>query len=144
YDPVKDNGDGDTFLASFNGDLDTDTSQYNGREQSKVPWTDSGDGDKYRVCQACGLLGTLNSTMIGYDPGLGKDAAGKDRATFLFQNINSALKPLDLKYYWNNVTCRMGDLRTDGVYLKGAGLSGRNATLKYLFGPKKENFDPGS
>ena len=133
YDPVNDNGDGDTFLASFNGDLDTDTSQYNGREQAKVPWTDSSDGDRYRVCQATGLLGTLNSSLIGYDPGLGKDASGNDRATFMFQTINNALKPLNLNYYWNNATCKMGDLRSDGVYLKGAGLSGRNATLQISF-----------
>jgi hypothetical protein len=144
YDAATDTGDKDTFLSSFNGDLDTDTSNYNGREQAKVPWTDASDGDKYRVCNSCGLLGLLNDNMIAFDPGLGKDGAGNDRATFMFQTVNSALKPLNPNYFWNNVTCRKGDLRTDGVYVNSAGLSGRQGTLKYLFGPNKENFDPGS
>ncbi len=144
YDPITDTGDKDTFLSSFNGDLDTDTSNYNGREQAKVPWTAAGDGDKYRVIDTCGLLGVLNDGMLDFDPGLGKDASGKDRSTLMFQSINKAMKPLNPNVFWNNVTCRQGDLRTDGVYISSAGLSGRDGTLKYLFGPNKENFDPGS
>jgi hypothetical protein len=38
----------------------------------------------------------------------------------------------------------MGDLRADGVYLSSPGVSGNDATLKYLFGNGKENFNPGS
>ena len=132
FDPVNDK---DTFLASFNGDLDTDTSVGNGREQAKTP-----DDVKVRVVDTCGLLGMLNDTVIDQDPAL----IG-NHPTYRFDEMNNALGGLDPHYYWNNVTVRMGDLRSDGVYLSSPGVSGNDGTLKYLFGDTgSKNFDTSS
>jgi len=183
YDP---NGDKDCFLATFDGDLDTATCQGNGREQAKWPYSatyDSsgdpnygglrytGEGYKYRCVQCIGLLGLLNDTLVASDPGLPqvdgttpvKDPA-QVRYVYPFYGVSPALLPLklcdpknpDSPYYWNNVTLRMGSLRTDGAYLSAPGVSGNNATLKYLFtttgartgssdgSPPKLNFQPDS
>ena len=118
FDPINDK---DTFLASFNGDLDTDTSSYNGREQAKTP-TDC----KTRVVDTIGLLGALNDTFVDQDP--------TAHQNYRFATIDSSLVSLNTDYYSNNCTVRMGDLRTDGVYLSGPGCSGNDATLKYLTG----------
>ena len=155
YDPSQ-SGDRDTFLASFNGDLDTDTSQGNGREQAKTP-ADA----RTRVVDTVGLLGRLNDTEIDVDPGLpdGEGRGGPDNrfpkmeyvnygadwqgsvrrrwgAHSPFVCINRFLDEFQLNEkagYWNNVSVRSGDLRPEGVFLGGAGVSGKDATLKYLF-----------
>ncbi len=145
YDP---GGDGDTFLASYDGDLDTATCKDNGREQAKTP-----RDCKVRVVDAVGLLGVLNDVNEDMDPGLPlqnpADPVNGFRWVYKFFGVNGGLKPLkenggdpDKPYYWNNVTVRMGDLHTDGVYLSSPGVAGNDATLKYLFGPNKENFTP--
>ncbi|MCY3021073.1 MAG: hypothetical protein NTW87_18825 [Planctomycetota bacterium] len=143
YDPSSD-GDADTFLATYDGDLDTATCAGNGREQAKTP-----RDCKVRVVDTLGLLGALNDTNRDMDPGLPL-VGGQQRWVYNFVGLNAALQALqegpdpDRPYYWNNVTLRMGDLRTDGVYLTGPGVAGNDATLKYLFGPNKENFQPDS
>ncbi|HYG75898.1 MAG TPA: hypothetical protein VEK08_12920 [Planctomycetota bacterium] len=147
YDPT---GDGDTFLASFDGDLDTAVCKGNGREQAKTP-ADS----KVRVVDAVGLLGVLNDTQRDMDPGLPLanpgDPVNGYRWVYKFFGVNAGLKPLkevgadpNRPYYWNNVTLRTGDLRPEGAYLSSPGVSGNDATVKYLFGANKENFKPDS
>jgi hypothetical protein len=41
---------------------------------------------------------------------------------------------LDPQFYWNNCTCRQGDLRTDGLYVGGPGVAGNDGVMKYLCG----------
>jgi len=166
-------GDKDTFLASFDGDLDTATCEGNGREQAKWPYSPepdgagsfryTGNGHKHRCVQSIGLLGVLNDTLVASDPGIplvdGKkpfnDMADSKsvRWVYPFIGVSSCLMPLKLgadpnrPMYWNNVTIRMGSLRTDGAYLSSPGVSGNNATVKYLYSPdtnraKKLNFQP--
>ena len=131
--------DHDTFLASFNGDLDTDTCAGNGREQAKIPHLPTNDGDKYRVVNTCSVLGLLNDTVIDVDP----DLPAANPRTYHWTSVDNALKGLNPLYYWNNVQVRTGDLRPEGVFLGGPGIGGAKSTLKYLFGPNKENFQPG-
>jgi hypothetical protein len=178
YDP---NDDMDTFLASFDGDLDTATCVDNGREQAKWPFSAVPDGSgsfKYsisnakrpdgtpvsgselRCVQCIGLLGVLNDTLIASDPGLPlvdgstfKTAADTPNIRWVYPRygISSALMPMTLfdtgsgpeqPSYWNNVSVRMGSLRTDGAFLTSPGVSGNTSTLKYLFGNNKANFKP--
>ncbi len=140
FDPAKDE---DTFLASFDGDLDTADCAGNGHEQAKFPHIDSGQyankGSQVRVVDTAGLLGIMNDTLVATDPGL-----PGNRLVYYFASLNAALTPLDPTQYYNNVTLRRGDLRTDGAYLSNPGVSGNAATLKYLFGDNKENFKPDS
>jgi len=166
YDP-SDAGDKDTFLASFDGDSDTATSEGNGREQAKWPasaepdgyggFKYTGEGHKHRCVQSIGLLGVLHDTLVATDPGLPPDAtSGDTRWIYPFFGITSVLVPLKLgsdperPMYWNNVALRMGSLRTDGAFLTGPGVAGNTATLKYLYTPdkgdrhKKLNFQPDS
>ena len=133
YDASQ-NGDCDSFLACFIGDLDTDKSRYNGREQAKVPHTPAGDGFRYRVVDTFGMLGLLNDTLVDVDPDL-PTIDGERWVTYCYKTVNKALRGLDVRYYYNNVQCRMGDLRPDGVYLGCPGVSGCEATLKYPIGP---------
>lgn len=168
-------GDRDTFLASFDGDLDTATCKGNGREQAKWPYSAkpdgsgsfqyTGEGHLHRCVQSIGLLGLLNDELVASDPGIplvdGKTPfndmadAKKVRWVYPFIGVSSCLMPLKLgadperPMYWNNVTVRMGSLRTDGAYLSSPGVSGNNATLKYLYSPdtnreNKLNFQPDS
>jgi len=148
YDP---NNDKDTFLASFDGDLDTADCVGNGHEQAKMPHVGTGTftnkGHYFRVVDTTSLLGVMNDTIVVNDPGLPPFNAGdpnSNRLVYYFVSLNAALTGLNPKYYWNNVTLRQGNLRTDGVYLSGPGVSGNTATLKYLFGDNKENFKPDS
>src|SRR5579862_8171435 len=175
FDPST-GGDHDTFLASFNGDLDTDTCVGNGREQAKKPHTPANDGYKYRVVDTCGLLGAMNDTLINIDTDLPESPAGfqwtvsnggwngwsapppgQHPSVFRFNVLTYCLRALNPKNYWENVTLRQGDLRTDGVWLSCPGVSGNEATLKYCFGDGKTraqdtdnpgsaklNFNPGS
>ncbi|MEI6236714.1 MAG: hypothetical protein WCT04_26955, partial [Planctomycetota bacterium] len=152
FDP-SDAGDKDTFLASFAGDLDTDTCKGNGREQAKMPHTPNNDGYKYRVVDTCGLLGLMNDTLVDIDTSLPAKPAGFDwtissrgwngwtppptssrPSVFRFNVLSYCLEGLNPVNYWENVTLRQGDLRSDGVYLSGPGVSGNEATLKYCFG----------
>ena len=155
YDPV---GDKDTFLATFDGDLDTATCAGNGHEQAKAPHIEQGvlngvnlkgKGHFIRVVDCFGLLGVLNDTLVDMDPGLPmvdpNDPVNGWRWVYKFQAINNCLRPLKTmvgssNLYYNNVTLRMGDLRTDGVYLSAPGVAGNDATVKYLCGVNKENF----
>jgi len=149
FDPSDDK---DSFLASFNGDLDTETSVVNGREQAKMPHTPSSDGFKYRVVDTCSLLGIMNDDKIDMDT----DLPAANKKVYRWAVLSEALKGLDPANYWENVTLRVGDLRTDGVYLSGPGNTGNDGTLKYLFGNgtqttsspdpglAKGNFNPGS
>ena len=161
FDPNT-NGDEDTFLASFDGDTDTATCMGNGREQAKWPYSAepdgtgwfryTGKGHKYRCLQSIGLLGILNDSMVSSDPGIplvdGKTpfkdwttGQAQVRWIYPFFGVSAALMPLSLgsdpdrPMYWNNISVRMGSLRTDGVYLTAPGVSGNTATLKYLFSP---------
>ncbi|HYG78332.1 MAG TPA: hypothetical protein VEK08_25240 [Planctomycetota bacterium] len=149
FDPANDK---DTFLASYNGDLDTETSAVNGREQAKMPHTPAGDGYKYRVVDTCSLLGILNDDKIDIDT----DLPAANSKVYRWAVLSEALKALNPMHYWENVTLRVGDLRTDGVYLSSPANTGNDGTLKYLFGDgtqtndsfdpgkAKGNFDPGS
>ncbi len=153
FDP---NGDEDTFLASFNGDLDTDTCLGNGREQAKLPHTQANDGYKYRVVNTCGLLGIMNDTLIDLDTDLPTNPAGFSWTTestgwdgwsapptgtipsvYRFKVLTTCLKALNPLNYWENVTLRQGDLRPDGVWLSCPGVSGNEGTIKYCFGDSK-------
>ncbi|HYG73612.1 MAG TPA: hypothetical protein VEK08_01165 [Planctomycetota bacterium] len=125
--------DSDTFLASFNGDLDTDTCEGNGREQAKTP-KDRG----IRNVDTIGLLGRLNDTEEDFDPTPIKDI-------YAIKADSAALLPLKNTNYSENVNCRMGDLRPDGVYLGNVGLSVKDASLKYNYhvsGTDYKNYDP--
>lgn len=143
----EENGDHDTFLATFDGDLDTEYSKGNGREQGKTPLNGS-----VRVLDTCGLLGLLNDPWIDSDPGLRGDSSsavpvvedlppysGKPLEIYRFKVTLNALRGLHPSFYWNNVTCRQGDMRTDGVWVGGPGISGNDGVMKYLCG----NDDPG-
>jgi hypothetical protein len=144
------NGDNDSFLASFNGDLDTETCRGNGREQAKTPLD-----CKVRVLDTCGLLGVLNDRQIDTDPGMRGDAgsttpvvpdwpvtaitdatsaAQRPAQIWRYNVALNCLRGLDPRYYWNNVTCRQGDLRTDGVWVGGPGVAGNEGVFKYLCG----------
>jgi hypothetical protein len=118
--------DSNTFLASFNGDLDTDTSAGNGREQAKTP-----PNRNYRVLDTIGLLGRLDDEEIDFDP---KEPGPKNAIydIFVVTSTNKVMRALDKNSYWENVTCRAGDLRNDGVFLGSVGVSGKDATIKYL------------
>ncbi|HEY3324419.1 MAG TPA: hypothetical protein VGP72_28465 [Planctomycetota bacterium] len=155
----SDGGDKDTFLATFDGDLDTADCEGNGREQAKWPYsampdgagsyTYTGKGYERRCVPCIGLLGRINDEFVASDPGLplcdGKtpynDYASQDRVRWVypFFGLSAALMPLKLgndseqPAYWNNVTLSMGALRTDGAYLSAPGVSGNTATLKYTF-----------
>src|SRR5579862_1703514 len=117
----------DTFLASFNGDLDTDTCVGNGREQAKTP-----KNSRIRVCDTISLLGLLNDDEIDIDPdsypvfALNVSVNGT--------GIGSPLGPLDKTNYGNNVSCRVGDLRAEGIYCGILGTACKDATLKYPIG----------
>ena len=131
----------DTFLATFTGDLDTTTSAINGREQSKMPHTPASQGYRYRVVDTFGLLGLLNDTLVDVDPEL------PNRYVYCFKSANTALVGLDTQHYYNNCSVRMGDLRSDGVFLSNTGVSGNDGTLKYCFSRDensndKSNFNP--
>ena len=130
-----DTSDGTTFLASFIGDLDTTTCSGNGREQAKVPVN-----KKIRVLDTFSLLGLLNDRQVDFDP-LNTDNTANGNIqtitldqfnTFPVSNVNQWMGPLNKSNYWENCTCRMGDLRVDGVYLGNVGCSGKDATMKYL------------
>ena len=188
YDPNT-AGDDDTFLASFDGDLDTATCKGNGREQAKWPYAAIPDGSgsylytmsnakrpdgtpvsgaELRCVQGVGLLGVLFDNLIASDPGIPlvdgitpfNTAAQMNQARWVypFLGISTCLMPLKLfgadgperPSYWNNVTVRMGSLRTDGAYLSAPGVSGNTATVKYMYSPdpanrrNKLNFEPNS
>ena len=135
--------DKDTFLASYDGDLDSTTCVGNGREQAKTP-----NNSKIRVVDTIGLLGLLGDTEVDTDtsltgtpyvPGTAPDPNGIK--VYAFQNVKVAMVGLDPRPiaggrtpYWQNILCRMGDLRPDGVYLSGPGVAGNDGTLKYLVG----------
>ena len=139
----SDAGDSDSFLASFNGDLDTDTCNGNGREQAKSPLN-----CKVRVIDTMGLLGILNDTQIDTDPGLKGDSSsstafvvpdlspysGTPLDIYRYQSVRNGLRGLRAEFFWNNVTCRQGDLRPEGVYITGSGIAGNDGVIKYLCG----------
>jgi hypothetical protein len=150
FDPGDD--DKDSFLASFDGDLDTGTCLGNGREQAKMPGTASHDGYKYRVVDTCSVLGVLNDTLWDNDP-----MASNVPNTYMWgvkpstQNygdvsiegaapgstasvVGQCLRALNPSYYWENASLRQGDLRADGVWLSAPGVGGNDATLKYAIG----------
>ena len=160
-------GDCDTFLASFNGDLDTETCLGNGHEQAKSPLDCT-----VQVEHPFGLLGALDDTVIASDPGLkgpelsraesygdqsGNNHAVADQANppnsnnypgatpmgaslsapmeiYRYQTARVALRGLRPDFYWDNVTCRQGDLRTDGLYVGGPGMAGNTGVVKYECG----------
>ena len=126
----------DTFLASFDGDLDTVTCEGNGHEQAKNP-----SDARVRVVDTCSLLGCLNDTRVDQDDDLMDLQTHKRRRVYKFSHVDPALRGLNPAYYWNNVTVRQGDLRPEGVYLSGPGVSGNEATLKYLM---DKNLNPSS
>ena len=156
FDPA---GDQDSFLASFNGDLDTDTSLGNGREQAKSP-TDS----TVRVVDTIGLLGRLNDTEVDVDPQhydvyIVSSSAAAMQA--LPQQSADIITGATENAYWNNLSIRMGDLRNEGAYLGSTGTSLKDGTLKYLYGSciapqngnmfntvppasQLQNYDPGN
>ena len=80
--------------------------------------------------------GVLNDTEVDFDPKEplpGKlDAGQLPYDFFAVKSINEVMRALKPQNYWENVTCRMGDLRPDGVFLGNVGISGKDATLKYL------------
>jgi hypothetical protein len=129
YDPADD----DTFLASFNGDLDTDTCRGNGRELARAP-----ENRSIRCVDTVGLLGRLNDTQIDFDPApIGARGNPRDPNVYALDPSGRIpgfeLRPLSIDRYWEHVSCRMGDLRPDGVWLGYAGGSLKDATLKYKF-----------
>ncbi|HYG73940.1 MAG TPA: hypothetical protein VEK08_02950 [Planctomycetota bacterium] len=157
YDP-NENGDDDTFLASFNGDLDTETCRGNGHEQAKTPID-----HKVPVLDTMSLLGALNDNQMDSDPGLIGLASWNATGTYVkpdlpppwgtstyntssnpppmdifrYQTVRNALRGLRPDFYWNNVTCRQGDLRNDGVFVGGPGVAGNDGVMKYLCGVAK-------
>ena len=143
---AESNEEQNTFLASYNGDIDTDTSVGNGREQAKSP-----ADRKTRVLDTCGLLGVLNDNdekHIDYDM---QDGSQGIYNTFRIADFNKGLHPLNAKNYWDCVTMRQGDLRPEGVWLGYCGVSGNDGTMKYLIdthgnhpSEKRKNFNPES
>ena len=122
YEPA----DNDTFLASFNGDLDTDTSAGCGRESAKVPCD-----QRTRVVDLISCLGLLNDKQVDFDPKEPLPGPLPHYDFFAARSANVAMRALDPTKYWENVTCRMGDLRPEGVHLGNVGVSAKDATLKY-------------
>jgi len=125
--------DGCTFLASFNGDLDTDTCLGNGKELAKNP-----NDRRVRVVDTISLLGVLNDTEVDYDPtstdNNGKKISQTTYNTFSTNDIaGEYFGPLNPQNYWENVLCRQGDLRAEGVWLGWPGVSGKDASLKYVY-----------
>ena len=154
FDPSK-SGDWDTFLASYDGDLDSTTCVGNGRELAKTP-----NNSKIRVIDAIGLLGLLNDTELDTDvsitgkPYVPGGVPPNGVKVYPFANVSAAMEGLDTRPlrdgrtpYWQNAMCRMGDLRSDGVFVSGPGVGGNDGTLKYAVGEAKagvdshENFD---
>jgi hypothetical protein len=130
----------DSFLASFDGDLDTGACLGNGREQAKTPAS-----RKVRVMDTIGLLGLLNDTQVDFDPKEPRPptALGWKDYNQYGGDYYPRLRP---ECYWDNATCRMGDLRPDGVFVGNCGLSVKDGGLKYLIADKQynyANFDPG-
>jgi len=149
FDPT-DAGDADTFLASFNGDIDTATCNGNGHEQAKTPID-----HKIPVLDSISLLGALNDTQMDADPGLFGDSSGTTAVKpdlpapwgsspystasqpldiYRYQSVRNALRGMRPDFYWNNVTCRQGDLRNDGLYVSGPGVAGNDGVMKFLCG----------
>ncbi|MEI6231650.1 MAG: hypothetical protein WCT04_01255 [Planctomycetota bacterium] len=142
----------DTFLASFDGDLDSDNCLGNGREQAKNPM----DATK-RVCDTISLLGFMNDGIQEKDPsksiemdsfsvedllpGMSAPLTGSKKTNPIFLlnlqpsgSLNSfPTDPQKMRYEYC-MSCRVGDLRPDGVYLGALGVSCNDATLKYAFG----------
>ncbi len=122
----------DTFLASFTGDLDTDTCLGNGREQAKTPHKCS-----VRVCDTIGLLGLLNDTEIDFDTD-SVELPDKSNPMVLLNLTakSTSLKSLDSSgtRYQDSLSCRQGDLRADGIFTGILGVSCKDATLKYAYG----------
>ncbi len=118
-----------TFLASFNGDLDTDICKGNGREMAKAP-----NDRRTRVVDTISLLGVLNDTQIDFDPRENDNNFNKMIPTaswnfFATDDPSGQLfGPLNPQNYWDNVTVRQGDLRAEGVWLGYPGASGKDAT----------------
>jgi hypothetical protein len=151
YDPRDPAGDCDSFLASFTGDLDTATCKGNGHEQAKSPIN-----CRVQVLDAFSVLGALNDSTIDSDPGLktsdglaNKDVdadtfpyAGRPLEIYRYQSVRNALRGLRPEFYWNNVTCRQGDLRVDGVFVGGPGVTGNDGVMKFLCGDDEpDNYD---
>ena len=142
--------DGDSFLATFDGDTDTVTCNGNGHEQAKMPRTYNFDGYKFPVVDCTGLLGVMNDTLWDQDPMVNpldpkvslEDKKRSIPNTYMWgygglgneSVIGGALRGLNKDHFWENALVRMGDLRTDGVFLTSPGVSGNDATLKYLIG----------
>jgi len=142
-------GQSASFLASFVGDLDTGTCKGNGREQAKTP-----NNNRQRVVDTVSLLGVLGDTNVDLDPRETDANArivvpGVAYELYAIRSANPVMKRLDEDRFWENCSCRMGDLRTEGVWLGTAGLSAKDATLKYLVHLNERNqdfanFDPGA
>ncbi|HYG73951.1 MAG TPA: hypothetical protein VEK08_03005 [Planctomycetota bacterium] len=151
------NGDCDTFLASFNGDLDTATCQGNGHEQAKSPLD-----CKVQSLDSFGVLGAINDNQFDADPGLAGSPAYNSKGThvkpdlppytqspleiYRFKTALNALRGLDPRFYWNNCTARQGDLRAEGVFVGGPGVAGNDGVMKYLCGVSdgKPSDDPSN
>jgi len=156
FDPLD---DADTFLASFNGDLDTGTCIGNGREQAKTP-----KNAKYRVVDTIGLLGILNDTEVDLDPDdydvFVVALAANTAMSALKANDKDPVNGANTTAYWNNLSVRMGDMRAEGVFLGAMGTAAKDGTLKFPFdgvdapytgtpykgppSPPGKNYDPGN
>ncbi|MCY3018096.1 MAG: hypothetical protein NTW87_03570 [Planctomycetota bacterium] len=166
FDPDPDQTDSksdrDSFLASFDGDLDTGTCLGNGREQAKVPGVPgTHDGYKYRVLDTTGLLGVLNDNLWDQDPmasnvpntymwgskvgAYDANDTKLDGVTYPKSTasiVGEMLRGIDRNHYWEEAKIRQGDLRNDGVYLTSPGVGGNDATLKYTIGWTDESGTP--
>ena len=125
--------DGDTFLASFNGDLDTATCLGNGRELAKTPVSTQ------RVVDTVGLLGALcDGTTKLAEVDVDPDAISSFFRLPVDNTLTTKTNDTDpvtgggsSTPYWQNIECRLGDLRVDGVWLGAGGISAKDGTLKY-------------
>jgi hypothetical protein len=125
----------DTFLASFDGDLDTATCVGNGREQAKTP-----KNPKIRVLDTISLLGLLNDQEEDTDPDAAANFPFLEKVPEL-PRVTSAADPDPITgdtsggtAYWNHCSSRQGDLRPEGVHMGMLGTSYKDGILKYAAG----------
>jgi len=105
--------------------LDTATCGGNGREQAKTPLTTK------RVVDTCDVIGMWNDKEVDFDPDSICSYYGNAVNFPTTEKDNDPLTGKSNTAWWNEMKMRMGDLRADGVWLGAAGMSAKDATLKY-------------
>src|SRR5262249_47185225 len=132
-------GDGDIFLASFDGDCDTGKSKGNGAQIAYMP-----DKPQFRCIDTVDILGMLGTKVVApiqkVDPapvhnavfGISGGAWETPDATSMAESdpCPNGPNPQNCPYY-EGVTVTKGELRSEGVWVGGCGVSARDGTMKW-------------